>query len=271
MRIKPPCNSFSIPPSPTSPPGRVHASPILPSVATSPDTLSLACAFPEIHSSDCRALWLQGASVCVPCAHETDSPLEFTSLRSRVRCHRRHESGRAQRESWKPQKLLSVVINLTPEDHVHGVTKAFVICILVPLTHVSARPEPALKTSAFQFCQRVIDFADVNVNVPAVLLRDASTGFPVSVLLFLHPRDISLVFSTSNLSVKLPFNVHDTQVPACDHKDRFVERQPRTTAQSTGLIMVDLVKYYANFPVLPAFMERGRKGYFQTQVMEGYS
>ncbi|TVU06573.1 hypothetical protein EJB05_49794 [Eragrostis curvula] len=48
-------------------------------------------------------------------------------------------------------------------------------------------------------------------------------------------------------------------------KDRFVERQPRTTAQSTGLIMVDLVKYYANFPVLPAFMERGRKGYFQTQ------
>ncbi|TVU02855.1 hypothetical protein EJB05_51641 [Eragrostis curvula] len=60
-------------------------------------------------------------------------------------------------------------------------------------------------------------------------------------------------------------------ISACDHKDRFVERQPRTTAQSTGLIMVDLVKYYANFPVLPAFMERGRKGYFQTQVMEGYS
>ncbi|TVU43370.1 hypothetical protein EJB05_09835 [Eragrostis curvula] len=48
-------------------------------------------------------------------------------------------------------------------------------------------------------------------------------------------------------------------------KDRFVERQPRTTAQSTGLIMVDLVKYYAVFPVLPAFMEWGRKGYFQTQ------
>ncbi|TVT98149.1 hypothetical protein EJB05_56565 [Eragrostis curvula] len=62
-----------------------------------------------------------------------------------------------------------------------------------------------------------------------------------------------------------------SDVPACDHKDWFVERQPRTTAQSTGLIMVDLVKYYANFPVLPAFMERGRKGYFQTQVMEGYS
>ncbi|TVU21945.1 hypothetical protein EJB05_31616 [Eragrostis curvula] len=60
-------------------------------------------------------------------------------------------------------------------------------------------------------------------------------------------------------------------VPACDHKDRFVERQPRTTAQSTGLIMVDLVKYYANFPVLPAFMKRGRTGYFQTQVMEEYS
>ncbi|TVU01036.1 hypothetical protein EJB05_53517, partial [Eragrostis curvula] len=54
-------------------------------------------------------------------------------------------------------------------------------------------------------------------------------------------------------------------------KDRFVERQPRTTAQSTGLIMVDLVKYYAVFPVLPAFMEWGRKGYFQTQVTEGYS
>ncbi|TVU04313.1 hypothetical protein EJB05_50118 [Eragrostis curvula] len=49
-------------------------------------------------------------------------------------------------------------------------------------------------------------------------------------------------------------------------KDRFVERQPRTTAQSTGLIMVDLVKYYAVFPVLPAFMEWGRKGYFQTQL-----
>ncbi|TVU41227.1 hypothetical protein EJB05_14728, partial [Eragrostis curvula] len=48
-------------------------------------------------------------------------------------------------------------------------------------------------------------------------------------------------------------------------KDRFVERQPRTTAQSTRLIMVDLVKYYAVFPVLPAFMEWGRKGYFQTQ------
>ncbi|TVT97655.1 hypothetical protein EJB05_57105, partial [Eragrostis curvula] len=48
-------------------------------------------------------------------------------------------------------------------------------------------------------------------------------------------------------------------------KDRFVERQHRTTAQSTGLIMVDLVKYYAVFPVLPAFMEWGRKGYFQTQ------
>ncbi|TVU00664.1 hypothetical protein EJB05_53905, partial [Eragrostis curvula] len=48
-------------------------------------------------------------------------------------------------------------------------------------------------------------------------------------------------------------------------KHRFVERQPRTTAQSTGLIMVDLVKYYAVFPVLPAFMEWGRKGYFQTQ------
>ncbi|TVU03235.1 hypothetical protein EJB05_51240, partial [Eragrostis curvula] len=30
--------------------------------------------------------------------------------------------------------------------------------------------------------------------------------------------------------------------------------------------MVDLVKYYAVFPVLPAFMEWGRKGYFQTQV-----
>ncbi|TVU50116.1 hypothetical protein EJB05_01473 [Eragrostis curvula] len=204
MRIKPPCNSFSIPPSPTSPPGRVHASPISPSVTTSPDTLSLACAFPEIHSSDCRALWLQGASVCVPCAHETDSPLEFTSLRSRVRCHRRHESGRAQRESWKPQvpkflqKLLSVVINLTPEDHVHGVTKAFVICILVPLTHVGARPEPALKTSAFRFCQRVIDFADVNVNVPAILLRDASTGFPVSVLLFLHRMKVIHVPSSSH-------------------------------------------------------------------------
>ncbi|TVU24435.1 hypothetical protein EJB05_26871 [Eragrostis curvula] len=38
-------------------------------------------------------------------------------------------------------------------------------------------------------------------------------------------------------------------VPACDHKDRFVERQPRTTAQSTRLIMVDLVKYYVVFPV----------------------
>ncbi|TVU42762.1 hypothetical protein EJB05_09183, partial [Eragrostis curvula] len=48
-------------------------------------------------------------------------------------------------------------------------------------------------------------------------------------------------------------------------KDRFVERQPRTTAQSTGLIMVDLVKYYAVFPVLSAFIEWGRKGYFQTQ------
>ncbi|TVU45805.1 hypothetical protein EJB05_05308, partial [Eragrostis curvula] len=48
-------------------------------------------------------------------------------------------------------------------------------------------------------------------------------------------------------------------------KDRFMERQPRTTAQSTGLIMVDLVKYYVVFPVLSAFMEWGRKGYFQTQ------
>ncbi|TVU00666.1 hypothetical protein EJB05_53907, partial [Eragrostis curvula] len=48
-------------------------------------------------------------------------------------------------------------------------------------------------------------------------------------------------------------------------RDRFVERQPRTTAQSTGLIMVDLVKYYAVFPVFPVFMEWGRKGYFQTQ------
>ncbi|TVU14713.1 hypothetical protein EJB05_38200 [Eragrostis curvula] len=28
-----------------------------------------------------------------------------------------------------------------------------------------------------------------------------------------------------------------SDVPACDHKDRFVERQPRTTAQSTRLIM----------------------------------
>ncbi|TVU40036.1 hypothetical protein EJB05_13482, partial [Eragrostis curvula] len=44
-------------------------------------------------------------------------------------------------------------------------------------------------------------------------------------------------------------------VPACDHKDRFVERQPRTTAQSTRLIMVDLVKYYVVFPVLAAFEE----------------
>ncbi|TVU04273.1 hypothetical protein EJB05_50158, partial [Eragrostis curvula] len=44
-------------------------------------------------------------------------------------------------------------------------------------------------------------------------------------------------------------------VPACDHKDRFVEQQPKTTAQSTGLIMVDLVKYYVVFPVLAAFEE----------------
>ncbi|TVU24863.1 hypothetical protein EJB05_27325 [Eragrostis curvula] len=148
--------------------------------------------------------------------------------------HRRQHSVVKIKLAFPLIRSTKVVINLTPEDHVHGVTKAFVICILVPLTHVGACPEPALKTSAFQFCQRVIDFADVNVNVPAVLLRDASTGFPFSVLLFLHPRDISLVFSTSNLSVKLPFNVHDTQV-------------------------------------LPAFMERGRNGYFQTQVMEGYS
>ncbi|TVU42763.1 hypothetical protein EJB05_09184, partial [Eragrostis curvula] len=48
-------------------------------------------------------------------------------------------------------------------------------------------------------------------------------------------------------------------------KDRFVKRQPRTTTQSTWLIMVDLVKYYVVFPVLSAFMEWGRKGYFQTQ------
>ncbi|TVU19068.1 hypothetical protein EJB05_35197, partial [Eragrostis curvula] len=48
-------------------------------------------------------------------------------------------------------------------------------------------------------------------------------------------------------------------------KDRFVERQPRTTAQNTRLIIVDLVKYYDVFPVMPAFMEWGRKGYFQTQ------
>ncbi|TVU43083.1 hypothetical protein EJB05_09519, partial [Eragrostis curvula] len=37
------------------------------------------------------------------------------------------------------------------------------------------------------------------------------------------------------------------------------------TGCHTGLIMVDLVKYYVVFPVLPAFMEWGRKGYFQTQ------
>ncbi|TVU50738.1 hypothetical protein EJB05_02126 [Eragrostis curvula] len=50
------------------------------------------------------------------------------------------------------------------------------------------------------------------------------------------------------------------QIPACDHKDWSVERQPKTTAQSTGLIMVDLVKYYANFPVLPALWKEGERG-----------
>ncbi|TVU03959.1 hypothetical protein EJB05_50486, partial [Eragrostis curvula] len=106
-------------------------------------------------------------------------------------------------------------------------------------------------------------------------------------------KDISLAFSTTSLPVELSDVQHtqETRVREPQEedqdmktlssstsfeaillkfaKDRFVERQPRTTAQSTGLIMVDLVKYYAVFPVLPAFMEWGRKGYFQTQVIEG--
>ncbi|TVU13635.1 hypothetical protein EJB05_37055, partial [Eragrostis curvula] len=110
------------------------------------------------------------------------------------------------------QEVLSVVKHRTSEDGSHRSTYAFRIVTIVPLTHVCAHPEPALKTSAFPIFHRVIDYADLNVNVPAVLLRDASSG---------HPE------GTVGLWL----------VPAYDHKDRFVERQPRTTAQSTWLIM----------------------------------
>ena len=47
-------------------------------------------------------------------------------------------------------------------------------------------------------------------------------------------------------------------VPACDHKDRFVERPPRNRTKHR-VDMVDLVKYYDVFPVLPVIEERGRK------------
>ncbi|TVU26465.1 hypothetical protein EJB05_29013 [Eragrostis curvula] len=57
-------------------------------------------------------------------------------------------------------------------------------------------------------------------------------------------------------------------VPACDHKDRFVERQLRTTAQSIRLIMVDLVKYYVVFPVLATFEEEEWDGRVKMDYFE---
>ncbi|TVU30713.1 hypothetical protein EJB05_22348, partial [Eragrostis curvula] len=97
------------------------------------------------------------------------------------------------------------------------------------------------------------------------------SGEPVPQLPCLQCVPHQCAYYCGNLVLRYAANQRERALPAYDHKDRFVERQPRTTAQSIGLIMVDLVKYYAVFPILPAFMEWGRKGYLQTQVMEGYS
>ncbi|TVU20731.1 hypothetical protein EJB05_30326, partial [Eragrostis curvula] len=145
---------------------------------------------------------------------------------------------------------------------------------------------------AFPIFQSFIDPTDIDTNVLAILLLDASRKFPEVCVYapsatsksFLwnlprHLRSLEITSSTYRLTALDPdkrYVAHS--INACFFveilttswitkfaKDRFVERQPRTTAQSTGLIMVDLVKYYVVFPVLPAFMVCGRKGYFQTQ------
>ncbi|TVU30916.1 hypothetical protein EJB05_22569 [Eragrostis curvula] len=149
-------------------------------------------------------------------------------------------------------------------------TQPVVLLLEVPLADSlkfgTLFPAPRQSLSRGNLCQHQLHISVMKITKELSHICSEATGTRIQSPACCHciQRDAYQIFATRSISVELPSL-------SSSHKDRFVERQPRTTAQSTELIMVDLVKYYAVFPVLPAFMERGRKGYFQTQVMEGYS